>query len=278
MPKEGTVKNQNATPRAWTTIQATARAINRRRFLGSLGIGGAAALFAPWGATAFARVSLRTLTTLDAALATQASGDFTLPPLPYDYSALEPHIDEATMRLHHDRHHATYVTNINAALANYPDLKGRDIVDLLYHINDVPEAIRTTIRNSGGGHLNHSIFWATMGPKGGGQPVGALADAINAAFGNFNTFKQKLTDAATKQFGSGWGWLVLDGSKQLQVISRPNQDAPVMEGLAALVGVDVWEHAYYLKYQNKRADYLTAWWNTVNWESVGKRYDQARGA
>jgi len=271
------MKTPNAAPRVWSTIQATARSISRRRFLGSLGIGGAAALFAPWGATAFARMSPGTLATLDAALAAQAGG-FTLPPLPYAYNALEPHIDEATMRLHHDRHHATYVTNVNTALANYPDLQGRDIVDLLYHINDLPEAIRTTIRNSGGGHLNHSIFWATMGPSGGGQPVGALAAAINTAFGDFNTFKQRLTAAATAQFGSGWGWLVLDGNKQLQVINRPNQDAPVMEGLAALVGVDVWEHAYYLKYQNKRADYLTAWWNTVNWESVGKRYDQARGA
>jgi len=277
MRKEGTVKNQNATPRVWSTIQATARSFSRRRFLGSLGIGGAAALFAPWGVSAFARMSPRSLATLDAALAAQAGG-FTLPPLPYDYNALEPHIDEATMRLHHDKHHATYVGNINTALANYPALQGRDIVDLLYHINDMPEAIRTTIRNSGGGHLNHSIFWATMGPKGGGQPVGALATAINTAFGDFNTFKQRLTAAATAQFGSGWGWLVLDGNKQLQVISRPNQDAPVMEGLAALVGVDVWEHAYYLKYNNRRADYLAAWWNTVNWESVSKRYDQARGA
>ena len=271
------MKTPNAAPRVWSTIQATARSISRRRFLGSLGVGGAAALFAPWEATAFARMSPRSLAALDSALAAQAGG-FTLPPLPYDYNALEPHIDEATMRLHHDKHHATYVTNINTALANYPALQGRDIVDLLYHINDMPEAIRTTIRNSGGGHLNHSIFWATMGPKGGGQPIGALADAINTAFGDFNTFKQRLTAAATAQFGSGWGWLVLDGNKQLQVINRPNQDAPVMEGLAALVGVDVWEHAYYLKYNNRRADYLAAWWNTINWDSVGKRYDQARGA
>jgi superoxide dismutase, Fe-Mn family len=277
MYKEKPVKTHNVTPGVWSTIQTTARSISRRRFLGSLGIGGAAAVFAPWGATAFARMSPHALATLDAAQAAQ-SGGFSLPPLPYDYNALEPHIDEATMRLHHDRHHATYVSNINTALANYPDLQGRDIVDLLYHINDLPEAIRTTMRNNGGGHLNHSIFWATMGPNGGGQPVGALADAINTAFGDFNTFKQRLTAAATAQFGSGWGWLVLDGSKQLQVISRPNQDAPVMEGLAALVGVDVWEHAYYLKYNNRRADYLAAWWNTINWDSVGKRYDQARGA
>jgi Fe-Mn family superoxide dismutase len=272
------MRNQNAIPQVWTAVRATARAISRRRFLGALGAGSTAALFAPWGATAFARTPVRTLAALDSATAAQAGGVYTLPPLPYDYNALEPHIDEATMRLHHDRHHATYVKNLNDALASYPDWQGRDIVDLLYHINDVPEAIRTTVRNNGGGYLNHAIFWATMGPKGGGQPIGALATAINAAFGDFNSFKQKLTDAATKQFGSGWGWLALDGNKQLQVISRPNQDAPVMDGLAALVGVDVWEHAYYLKYQNRRADYLAAWWNTINWESVGKRFEQARGA
>src|SRR5215211_7734729 len=195
MRKERTMKTPNAAPRVWSSIQATARSISRRRFLGSLGISGAAALFAPWGATAFARMSPRSLAALDARLAAQAGG-FTLPPLPYDYNALEPHIDEATMRLHHDKHHATYVANINTALANYPDLQGRDIVDLLYHINDLPEAIRTTLRNSGGGHLNHSIFWATMGPKGGGQPIGALADAIATAFGDFATFKAKMADAA----------------------------------------------------------------------------------
>ncbi len=272
------MRTPDTPPRAWATIQATARSISRRRFFSALGVGSAAALFAPLGTTPFARASLRTLAALDATTAALAGGVYTLPPLPYDYNALEPHIDEATMRLHHDRHHATYVKNLNDALANEPGWQGRDILDLLYHLNDVPEAIRTTVRNNGGGHLNHAIFWATMGPTGGGQPVGALAEAINAAFGDFNSFKQKLTDAATKQFGSGWGWLVLDGSKQLQVISRPNQDAPVMDGLAALVGVDVWEHAYYLKYQNKRADYLAAWWNTINWESVGKRFDQARGA
>jgi superoxide dismutase, Fe-Mn family len=271
------VKDHGSTPRVWTTIQTTVRTLSRRRFLGSLSVGGAAALFAPLGATAFARMPPRALATLDALQAAQAGGIYTLPPLPYDYNALEPHIDEATMRLHHTRHHAAFITNLNNMLATYPDLRSRDIVDVLYHINDVPEAVRTIIRNNGGGHLNHSIFWATMGPNGGGQPVGALAAAINGAFGDFNTFKQRLTAAATQQFGSGWGWLVLDGNKQLQVINRPNQDSPVMEGLAPIVGVDVWEHAYYLKYNNRRADYLTAWWNTVNWESVGKRYDQAIG-
>lgn len=278
MSKEDCMRSQHPTPQVWSAIQSAARSISRRRFLGSLGIGGVAALLAPAATSAFAHASLSSLRALDARTAAQAGTLYTLPPLPYDYAALEPHIDQATMRLHHDRHHATYVTNLNNALANYPDLQGRNIVDLLYHLADVPEAIRTTVRNNGGGHLNHSIFWATMGPGGGGQPVGALAAAINSAFGDFNAFKAKMADAATKQFGSGWAWLVLDGAKQLQVISRPNQDAPVMDGLAALVGVDVWEHAYYLKYQNRRADYLTAWWNTINWESVGQRYDQAHGA
>jgi len=272
------MSGQHTTPQVWSAIQSAARSISRRRFLSSLSIGGAAALLAPSATPTFARVPLHTLRMLEATLAAQAGTSYTLPPLPYDYNALEPHIDTATMHLHHDRHHATYVTNLNNALANYPDLQGRDIVDLLYHINDVPEDIRTTVRNNGGGHLNHSIFWATMGPTGGGQPIGALADAINATFGDFASFKAEMTNAATKQFGSGWAWLVLDVAKQLQVISRPNQDAPVMDGLAALVGVDVWEHAYYLKYQNKRADYLAAWWNTINWESVGLRYDQAHGA
>lgn len=267
---------QHSTP-VWAALQGAARLISRRRFLGSLGVGGAAALFAPRAAATFAHAPLGVLRGLEAGLAAQAAG-FTLPPLPYGYSALEPHIDEATMRLHHDRHHNTYVTNMNTALKDYPSLQGRDIVDLLYHINDLPEAIRTTVRNNGGGHLNHSIFWATMGPTGGGQPVGPLAAAINTAFGDFATFKARMTDAATRQFGSGWAWLVLDGNKQLQVVSRPNQDAPVMDGLAALVGVDVWEHAYYLKYQNRRADYLAAWWNTINWEAVARRFDQARGA
>jgi Fe-Mn family superoxide dismutase len=199
-----------------------------------------------------------------------------LPPLPYDYNALEPHIDEATMRLHHGRHHAAYVSNLNAALKDYPDLQAREVTDLLFRITQVPEAIRTTVRNNAGGHLNHAIFWATMGPTGGGAPVGALAQSIAATFGDFAAFKQRMNDAAARQFGSGWAWLVLDGSNGLQVVARPNQDSPVMDGLLPLLGVDVWEHAYYLKYQNRRADYLAAWWNTVNWESVALRYDRAR--
>jgi superoxide dismutase, Fe-Mn family len=202
----------------------------------------------------------------------------TLPPLPYDYAALEPYIDEQTMRLHHGRHHAAYVTNLNTALRDQPALQGRDIVDLLFRINDVPEAIRTSVRNNGGGHLNHAIFWATMGPKGGGQPVGTLAEALTTTFGSFTNFQAQLNDMAMRRFGSGWAWLVLDRSGALQVISRPNQDAPVMDGLHALVGVDVWEHAYYLKYQNRRADYLAAWWNVVNWEAVAQRFEQMQAA
>jgi len=196
---------------------------------------------------------------------------FELPPLPYDYSALEPHIDTQTMQIHHDKHHGAYVTNLNAAIANYPDLHNQTIVDILRNINDVPEAIRTAVRNNGGGHANHSMFWEIMGPNGGGEPTGALADAINKAFGDFNSFKQQINDAGVKRFGSGWSWLVRDANGKLQVISTANQDSPFMEGLTPILGVDVWEHAYYLKYQNRRADYLNAWWNTTNWEAVAKR-------
>lgn len=199
----------------------------------------------------------------------------TLPPLPYGYAALEPHIDEQTMRIHHTRHHAAYVTNLNAALKDHPELQARELSDLLYHIADVPAAIRLAVINNGGGHLNHAIFWATMGPGGGGEPAGPLAGVIARDFGDVATFRARLTDAAMRRFGSGWAWLVLDRSGKLQVASRPNQDAPAMDGLEALVGVDVWEHAYYLRYQNRRADYLAAWWNVVNWEAVGMRYEHA---
>lgn len=239
---------------------------DRRRFLRAVGAGGVAALLAP-AAPGLA---------LAAPGAQSSAPAYTLPPLPYAYSALEPYIDEQTMILHHTKHHAAYVAALNGALASYPAWQGRDIVDLLYHIEDVPEDVRTTVKNNGGGFLNHAIFWATMGPGGGGQPVGPLADAIRATFGDFATLQAHVNDAASKRFGSGWAWLVLDGDGVLQVIGRSNQDAPVMEGYAALVGVDVWEHAYYLKYQNRRADYLKAWWNVVNWESVGLRYAQAR--
>ncbi len=197
---------------------------------------------------------------------------FTLPPLPYDYSALEPHIDTQTMQIHHDKHHAAYVTNANTALESAPDLASYSAEDLLKNINDVPESIRTAVRNNVGGHVNHTMFWEIMGPNGGGEPSGALGDAITQAFGSFADFKAKVNDAGVKRFGSGWSWLVMGSDGKLQVISTANQDSPLMDGHTPLLGVDVWEHAYYLKYQNLRAKYLEAWWNTVNWEEVAKRF------
>lgn len=200
---------------------------------------------------------------------------FELPPLPYDYSALEPHIDTQTMQIHHDKHHATYVNNLNTALQGQDDLASKDIVDILKNLNDVPEAIRTAVRNNGGGHANHTMFWEIMGPNGGGEPTGALAQAITSTFGSFADFKAKINDAGAKRFGSGWSWLVVDTSGQLQVVSTANQDSPYSDGQTPILGVDVWEHAYYLKYQNLRPKYLEAWWNTVNWDAVAKRYEQA---
>jgi len=201
---------------------------------------------------------------------------YEVPPLPYDYDALEPHIDAQTMQIHHDKHHATYVAKLNEALDKEPSQQGKSLEDLLRGINDVPESIRTAVRNHGGGHANHSLFWEVMGPGGGGSPSGELAGAIQRDFGSFEAFKEKLTNAAANQFGSGWGWLVAGGGK-LEVVAKPNQDSPLMEGKTPLLGVDVWEHAYYLKYQNRRPDYLAAWWNTVNWRAVAQRYGAARG-
>jgi superoxide dismutase, Fe-Mn family len=194
-----------------------------------------------------------------------------VPPLPYDYNALEPHIDEQTMRIHHDKHHGAYVTNLNAALEKHPDLQQKSIDDLLEGINSVPEDIRTAVRNNGGGHANHTMFWEIMGPGKGGAPGGALGDAIKASFGDFETFKKQFADAAVKRFGSGWAWLIDVGGK-LVIESTANQDSPIMEGKKPILGIDVWEHAYYLKYQNRRPDYITAWWNTVNWDAVAKRF------
>ena len=199
-----------------------------------------------------------------------------VPPLPYAFDALEPHIDARTMEIHHDKHHAAYVTNLNKALDGHPDLQGKSVEDLLRGFDSVPEAIRTAVKNHGGGHANHSLFWQVMGPQAGGAPSGDLAAAIQRDFGSFDGFKEKLTNAAAGQFGSGWGWLVAGGGK-LEVVARPNQDSPLMEGKTPLLGVDVWEHAYYLKYQNRRPDYLAAWWNTVNWQAVADRYSRARG-
>jgi Fe-Mn family superoxide dismutase len=193
-----------------------------------------------------------------------------LPPLPYDVAALEPHIDAQTMQIHHDKHHAAYVTNLNAALEKYPDLQSKSIEDLLRDISKVPEDIRTAVRNNGGGHMNHTMFWQIMGPNGGGSPTGALADAIKSTFGSFDGFKEQLTKAGVTRFGSGWAWLIDTGGK-LSIESTANQDQPIMEGKKAVLGVDVWEHAYYLKYQNRRPDYISAWWNTVNWSEVSSR-------
>ena len=197
---------------------------------------------------------------------------FTLPPLPYDYSALEPYIDTQTMQIHHDKHHNAYVTNLNAALESHSNLASQSIEDILRNIGDVPEAARQAVINNGGGHANHTLFWEIMGPNGGGEPTGALGEAITKAFGSFADFKAKINDAGVKRFGSGWSWLVLDKSGTLQVLSTANQDSPLMQGQTPLLGVDVWEHAYYLKYQNLRPKYLEAWWNTVNWAEVAKRF------
>lgn len=198
-----------------------------------------------------------------------------LPALPYANNALEPHIDEQTMMIHHDRHHNAYVTNLNAALEAHPDLQGKSIDELIGDLSSVPESIRTAVRNNGGGHANHSFFWETIGPNAGGAPTGALADAITNELGGFDKFKEDFAKAGATRFGSGWAWLAVDKNKKLKVYSLPNQDSPIMEGETPVLGLDVWEHAYYLKYQNKRPDYIGAFWNVVNWSEVGKRYEAA---
>jgi Fe-Mn family superoxide dismutase len=199
---------------------------------------------------------------------------FTLPALSYDYTALEPHIDEQTMRIHHDKHHAAYVNNLNAALEPHPALQGKGLDALLADLAAVPEAIRGAVRNNGGGHWNHTMFWEVMAPGGAKEPQGALAAAIDKAFGGFSPFKEQFQKACVGRFGSGWGWLVADGKGGVSIESTPNQDTPLMEGRTAILGCDVWEHAYYLKYQNRRPDYVGAWWNVVNWTEVGKRYER----
>ncbi len=202
---------------------------------------------------------------------------FELPALPYSANALEPHIDARTMEIHHGRHHATYVNNLNAALEGHSALAEKSLEDLLRNLNEVPESIRTAVRNNGGGHYNHTLFWQIMSPNGGGQPTGELADAINQTFGSFEKFQEEFTKAALTRFGSGWAWLVVKSDGKLAVTSTPNQDNPLMDGDQPILGLDVWAHAYYLKYQNKRPDYVKAWWNVVNWEEVNKRYLNARG-
>ena len=195
---------------------------------------------------------------------------FELPALPYDYNALEPHIDEQTMRIHHDKHHAAYVSKVNDALAKHPDVLASDIDQVVTNLSSVPDDIRTAVRNNGGGHANHGLFWQVMKPNGGGAPTGAVADAITSTFGSFETFKEKFAAAAAGQFGSGWAWLVESGGA-LAIVSTPNQDSPLTDGKTPILGLDVWEHAYYLKYQNRRPDYVSAWWNVVNWDEVNRR-------
>ena len=200
---------------------------------------------------------------------------YELAPLPYDYAALEPHIDEATMKLHHDKHHQTYVTNLNAAIEKHPELAAKSPEELLKHLSAIPEDIRTAVKNHGGGTVNHDLFWQIMKPNGGGDPDGAIAAQIKADFGDFESFKKLFNDATVKQFGSGWGWLVFQAGK-LKIVTSSNQDTPLSEGLYPILANDIWEHAYYLKYQNRRADYLAAWWNVVNWDEINRRFATAQ--
>ena len=201
---------------------------------------------------------------------------FELPPLPYDYNALEPYIDTQTMQLHHDKHHQTYVTNLNNALkdSEFASLQPEQV---LARLNEVPDAVRTAVRNNGGGHVNHTMFWQIMKPNGGGEPTGEIANAIQSSFGSFDAFKTAFNDAGAKQFGSGWAWVTLGQDGKLQISSTPNQDSPLLNGVYPILGNDVWEHAYYLKYQNRRPEYLSNWWNVVNWDEINKRYAQAKG-
>lgn len=200
---------------------------------------------------------------------------FTLPPLPYEYNALEPHIDEQTMRIHHDKHHNAYVTNLNAALEQHGALQNKSVEELLSDIDAVPEGIRMAVRNNGGGHANHTFFWEIMRPGGAKEPQGGLAEALNQSFGGFAQFKEQFAKACVGRFGSGWGWLTADKGGKIAIESTANQDSPIMSGKVPVLGCDVWEHAYYLKYQNRRPDYVTAWWNVVNWTEVGKRFERA---
>lgn len=252
--------------------------ISRRQFLRTLGLSSAAALLTACSSSRPAR-TVATPTRRSAAVdvtnlagARDAQGQYLLPALPYPIDALEPSIDAQTMQLHHDRHHAGYVNNLNAALGNHPEWQAQPLEELLTRLDELPEELRTAVRNHGGGHINHMLYWLTLRPNGGGEPTGALADAITTAFGDFNTFKAHLTDAGMGVFGSGWGWLALDHGGNLQVTSTPNQDNPYMQYQIPLLGIDVWEHAYYLTYQNQRNNYIEAWWNIVDWDAVNRRY------
>lgn len=200
---------------------------------------------------------------------------FELPPLPYDYNALEPYVDAQTMQFHHDNHHATYVKNLNAAVEKHPELQSMSPEDLLRNLSSVPDDIRTTVRNNGGGHVNHTMFWQIMGPNGGGEPSGSIADEIKKTFGSFDAFKEQFTKAAAGHFGSGWAWLVQSSDGKLQVMDTLNQDNPMMDGYYPIMGNDLWEHAYYLKYQNRKAEYFEAWWNVLNWNEINSRFEMA---
>lgn len=236
-------------------------ALNRRHFLH---------LFSATAGAAY----LGTLPRLVTAQSSEAAGPFELPPLPYAYDALEPYIDAETMRFHHDKHHAGYTRSLNAALSSYPELQSQSAEDLLRNINSLPDEISNTVRNNGGGYVNHKMFWEIMSPNGGGEPTGEIATAINDTFGSLEALKEEFNDAGSSRFGSGWAWLVLDGGT-LKVTNTLNQDSPFMEGLYPVMGNDVWEHAYYLKYRNDRGEYLNQWWNVVNWDEVNNRYQQA---
>jgi Fe-Mn family superoxide dismutase len=234
--------------------------------------------------TALASAACATTTTLRTAIAqptpgptpaAAATGPFTLPPLPYAYDALEPHIDALTMQIHHDKHHAAYVANLNKAVAGFPELGKKPVEDLVRDLNAVPDKIRTAVRNQGGGHYNHTLFWQMMKKGGGGQPSGELLKGVERRFGSFTVFKDELTKAALGQFGSGWAWLVLDANRQLGIEPAPNQDSPISQNKQPLLGVDVWEHAYYLKYQNRRPEYVAAFFQVVDWDFVSERYKQA---
>ncbi|MEI7923036.1 MAG: superoxide dismutase [Planctomycetota bacterium] len=202
--------------------------------------------------------------------------EFTLPPLPYDYAALEPHIDAKTMQIHHGKHHQAYITNLNNALKDHADLQSKTVEELISNLDAIPESIRMVVRNNGGGHYNHSLFWQVMGPNGGGEPTGSLAAAIASDLGGFAAFKEAFTKAGLTRFGSGWAWLAVGKDGKLAVSSSPNQDSPLMEGATPILGNDVWEHAYYLNYQNRRPDYMAAWFHTINWAEVSRRYEAAK--
>jgi superoxide dismutase, Fe-Mn family len=238
---------------------------SRRNFLYLLSAGTTATFFGT-----FTKSSLA----MPAASITTATDVFTLPPLAYDYNALEPHIDAATMKFHHDKHHAAYVNNLNAAVNKYPELKTKTVEQLLVSLDKLPKDIQTTVRNNGGGHANHSMYWQIMSPQGGGEPTGEIAKQIKDRFGTFAAFKTQFNEAGTKLFGSGWVWLV-NRSGKLEIITTSNQDSPISQGLYPIFGNDVWEHAYYLNYQNRRVDYLAAWWNVINWTEVNTRFEKS---